>query len=119
MCHYLLPDRADNNASTKYGNIALKILINKFVKNRTELKDLEAHIAGGAFITYNKNNFFFIGEQNIDIARNILNKHGIRIKSTNTGGEQGKKVLFNTGTGNILIQPIKVSDISDLYNPEL
>lgn len=119
ICHYLLPDGGDKAASTKYGNVALNILIDKFIKAGSDLKDLEAHIAGGAFIIYQGNNIFLIGDQNIALAKNLLARLKIRIKSINTGGEQGKRLFFNTRSGTVKVEQIEVSDISDIYNPQL
>ncbi len=116
MCHFLLPETQGNNISTKYGDIAIQTLINKFISSGSNIKSLEASIIGGAFIIFDEKEIFFIGDRNVEIAAQILRKNDIRIKSVNTGGEHGKKVQFNTSTNQIIVQSLEHIEIEDLYS---
>lgn len=116
LCHFLLPESQDNSASTKYGNVAVETLINKFYNAGSIARDLEASIVGGAFIIFDEKEIFFIGDRNAEIAAKILKKHQIRIKSVNTGGEHGKKVLFNTASNRLIVHSLEHINIEDLYN---
>lgn len=118
MVHYLLPEAPQNSESTKYGNVAVQTLIRKFLASGSTVQNLEASIIGGAFIIFDEKEIFFIGDRNADIASQILKKTGIKIKSINTGGEHGKKVIFNTGRNQSIIQSLDKLNIDDLYNPE-
>jgi len=117
MCHFLLPESEQNVISTKYGNIAVLTLIKKFLKAGCSVESMEASIIGGAFIMFNEKEIFFIGDRNSEIARQILKNHKIKIKSINTGGEHGKRVIFNTYTNTLIVQPLELTSIDDLYNP--
>ncbi|OHD07433.1 MAG: archease [Spirochaetes bacterium GWB1_36_13] len=115
MCHYLLPEANENIPSTKYGNIAVPTLINKFLASGSQLRDLEATIIGGAFIIFSEKEIFFIGDRNAEIASNLVKKSNIRIKSINTGGDKGKKVIFDTEKNHIMVKVIEHIEIDDLY----
>ena len=115
MCHYLLPETSENkDASTKYGSIAIPVLIKKFLTNNSERKNLEASVIGGSLILYNQNEIFFIGDRNVAIANELLNKHKIRIRTSDYGGEKGRTIIFNTHTGNISVKSHHEYRINDM-----
>ncbi|MEW6526015.1 MAG: chemotaxis protein CheD [Spirochaetota bacterium] len=119
MCHYLLPQApSDEQSSTKYGDVAIYVLLYKFLKeNNSRREDLVASICGGAFIIFDEREIFFIGDKNVDIATTILRKEKILIKQMYTGGDHGKRVHFNTRTNKIIVQTLEQITIEDLYNP--
>jgi len=119
MCHYLLPEApSDEQSSTKYGDVAIYTLLYKFIKqNGSKREDLVASICGGAFIIFDEREIFFIGDKNVDVATTILRKEKILIKQMYTGGDHGKRVLYNTQTNKIIVQSLDHLTIDDLYNP--
>ncbi len=117
MCHFLLPESEQGVVSTKYGNIAVTTLIRKFMRAGCSPDSMEASIIGGAFIIFSEKEIFFIGDKNAEIAQQILKAHKIKIKSINTGGEHGKRVIFNTYTNALIVQSLELTSIDDLYNP--
>ena len=61
-----------------------------------------AKIFGGAAVLKSKKEVFFIGERNVKVAKETLAEAGIRIVAESTGGTQGRKIIFNTATGEVL-----------------
>lgn len=120
MCHYLLPLSPSNeHNSTKFGNIAIYTLLKKFIKdNGSKKEDLVATIIGGAFIIFDEKEIFFIGDKNVDIATEILKKEKIYIKQMHTGGEHGRRVIFNTETNQLIVEMLDHITIDDLYRGE-
>ena len=116
MVHYLLPNSSNREVSTKYGDVAVPTLINKFIQAGSKKQSLEATIIGGAFIIFDESEVFFIGDRNIETAQQILKQNEIRVVSTNTGGEHGRRVIFNMLTNKIEISLIERMGIDDLYN---
>ena len=121
MCHFLLPKApSKEHNSTKYGDIAIYTLLHRFlVKHGSERENLVASIIGGAFVIFDEREIFFIGDRNIDIAVSILRKEKIRILSMHTGGEHGRRVLYNTATNKLIVTSLEHLTIEDLYNPRL
>ncbi len=100
--HYLLPLwNGDGLPSPKFGNIAIKQLISKMRYFGSDEKDMVAKIFGGAAVLKSKKEVFFIGERNIKVAKETLAEAGIRIVAESTGGTQGRKIIFNTATGEV------------------
>lgn len=107
MNHFLLPNWDGKGlASPKYGNIAINQLIEKLERLGSRKKDLISKTFGGANVLGNNSNIFQIGERNIKIAGDLLDEYGIAIKAASTGGFLGRKIIFNTFTGEVRMKYI-------------
>jgi len=104
--HYMLPHSNEQNCSFKYGNIAITELLNRMQKMGSLKKNLRAKVFGGSDIS-NASNSFGIGRRNIAVARDLLKKENMPVVSFSIGGPLGRKVIFYSGTGNVLISYIK------------
>lgn len=100
--HYMLPFWNGNGlASPKYGNIATEKLVEKMLRNGANLQNMVAKVFGGA---NQMSTTLKIGDQNIEIARQTLSNYGIKIIAENTGGTIGRKLRYNTGTGQVMMK---------------
>lgn len=100
--HYMLPLWNGNGlASPKYGNIAIEKLYNNMLRKGAEHKNLIAKIFGGGEVLQTLNSHFNVGERNIILAHELLKKLKINIVAESTGGQLGRKIIFNTGTGEV------------------
>lgn len=99
MNHYMLPLwNGEGLASPKYGNIAIERLLNKMILLGCKKKNISAKIFGGAsVIKSNESSLYSIGERNIQLAEELLEKENIKIIAQSVGGFQGRKILMNTG----------------------
>jgi len=104
--HYMLPHGSKGNSSFKYGSIAIPELLNRMQKMGSTKKNIRAKIFGGSDIS-NTNNSFGIGKRNIGIASDLLKAENIPVISFSVGGPLGRKVIFHSSTGNVLISYIK------------
>jgi chemotaxis protein CheD len=110
MNHFQMPFISSKGQTTAlYGNIATTTLIKMMLSHESKIKNLEAQIFGGA---YNPGkNDKDIGKENIKIARKILQKNQIAIISEDTGGEKGRKIVFNISTNEAAV--LKVDNLRD------
>lgn len=107
MNHFLLPNWDGKGlASPKYGNIAIDQLIKKMERLGSRKSDIISKAFGGANVLGNNSNVFQIGERNIKIAGDLLDEYGITIKAASTGGLLGRKIIFNTFTGEVRMKYI-------------
>ena len=99
--HYLLPsDPVRGHSDLRYGNIATERLIDEMVAAGATIARIVAKVVGGAsIIGSSSSSRQSIGDQNVAVARQILEKHGIPINAEQTGGQRGRKLVFHTGTG--------------------
>ncbi len=99
MNHYMLPLwNGKGLASPKYGNIAIEKLINKMKYLGSSKEDLVAKLFGGGRIINSSHENIGIGDRNVEIALEILDREGIKITGRSTGGERGRKIMLITHT---------------------
>jgi len=112
--HYMLPFwNGEGLASPKYGNIATAKLIERLQELGSQKRNLRAKVFGGGIVLNVKNPFMNIGERNIQLAEDQLKSEGVPIVSADTGGNVGRKIIFNTGTGMVLMKKLtrQIDDI--------
>lgn len=112
--HYMLPFwNGEGLASPKYGNIAIAKLIERMLELGSERRSLRAKVFGGGIVLNVTNPFMNIGERNVQLAEDMLRSANIPIISADTGGKVGRKLIFNTETGTVLLKklPKQIDDI--------
>jgi chemotaxis protein CheD len=103
MNHYLLPLwNGEGLKSLKYGNISTERLIEGMLSVGADLKTMQAKIFGGAVI--NLNETLSVGPRNVQISIDILLQYRIPIVSQDTGGGQGRRVIFSNEDGGAYVK---------------
>ena len=110
--HYIYPKKGKNDNIAKFGDVAIPYLIQLMRKLGSNKVDLIAHVIGGA---NNPKYSSSIGSENIKIAEKILKKSNIKVLSWDVGGTVGKKVAYNTFTGEALVYKCMKVRESDWY----
>lgn len=109
MNHFLL-DQAAGSAIDKgrYGDVATRTLIWLMQKIDPDTSKYRAGIYGGAaVVSHLMNNAGDIGKRNIEVARLVLREHNIKIVGEDVGGNSGRRIYFNTGTGRVEVRNIR------------
>lgn len=113
MNHYIHAQPFKKEQTAQFGTIAIPHLIRSMLKMGSQKYNLKAHIVGGA---QNPNTgSILIGKQNIETAERVLKKNNIDIITFDTGGEFGRKVIFDTETGEIVIYKVNKLREDDWY----
>lgn len=103
--HYLLPLwNGEGLSSPRYGNIAIVKLIDRMLRLGCRTENMTAKVFGGASSWSNPNGLLAVGERNVALARQLLREHRIPILGSEVGGEVGRKIVFDTGTGAIVLR---------------
>jgi chemotaxis protein CheD len=111
MNHYMLPLwNGDGLPSPKYGNIAIPKLIEKMLLNGCRRENLKAKIFGGAAVINNNNGLIAVGDRNIALAKDMLKMERIEIVAASLGDVFGRKILFNTYTGEVLMKKVEIKN---------
>lgn len=101
--HYMLPLwNGDGLESPKYGNVAILHLLTKMLEFGAKKDDIVCKIFGGAEVLNEPHSVYNIGQRNIELAYRIIAELNIPVISSSTGGRIGRKILFNTSTGEVL-----------------
>ncbi len=110
LVHVLLPscngDSAGNKA--KYADTGIIELIDRLLSMGSNRSSLVAKMAGGAsmFSQSSSSSFFMVGQRNVDMCKDVLNKQQIKLLSSDTGGSFGRTIELNTENGQLLIKTI-------------
>ncbi len=121
ICHGLLPRcRGLKNCGGacvegfKYVECSIRQMVKLFDHYGIKRREIDVKCFGGADMFSRQNNSEgteFVGRQNIQTAEKILNNEGLRILTMDVGGLQGRKILFYTDTGQVLLKRLtKVND---------
>lgn len=107
--HFLLPLwNGEGLESPRYGNVAIARLIKKLQSFGSSKKNMIAKVFGGAsVIPGNGCGLMNIGERNIELAKDVLKRENIRIVGSDVGGELGRKIIFDTRAGTVLVKKLK------------
>lgn len=105
MNHYLLPFWNGEGLQTpKYGNVAIRTLMDRMFDNGCKKINLLAKVFGGANMIGSSSGILNIGERNISLAEKTLLDENITVVSNDTGGTSGRKVMFVTGSGEVFVR---------------
>lgn len=100
--HFMLPYwNGDGLETPKYGNIAIQQLFQKMLDLGAQKGDIVCKIFGGAKVLGEQYSIFNVGQRNTELAIKMVTEMGIAIVSSSTGGLQGRKIHFNTKTGEV------------------
>jgi chemotaxis protein CheD len=100
--HYMLPLwNGQGLASPKFGNIAINKLLEKMLSMGSSQRNLVAKVFGGGNIIEANVAQFQIGDRNITVAKDMLLELQIKVISSSVGGNLGRKLQFNTLTGEV------------------
>lgn len=112
MNHFMLPeDSADStrpwgtsaSAATRYGNVAMEMLINDILKNGGRRENLEFKLVGGGRVLDAMTD---IGARNIDFVRNYMKQEGFKVLGEDLGGEHPRKVMFHPKSGGARVKKL-------------
>lgn len=105
MNHYLLPQGAGNGlGSPRFGNIAVRSLIDQILALGSAKRDLQAKVFGGACVLESMRSAAHLGIKNAQIARKILDEEGIPVIGEDMGGTRARKVIFHVADGSALVK---------------
>ncbi len=100
--HFMLPFwNGQGLASPKYGNIAIERLYEKMLSMGSNPANLKAKVFGGGEVIETNIKQFHIGERNSEIAFQMLDELKIPVISQSVGGKLGRKIQYNTETGEV------------------
>jgi chemotaxis protein CheD len=104
--HYLLPTGLKiASTGTRYGNVAIELLLQKLARTGTCVSNLRAKLFGGACVLdAMRGKDQHLGDKNVEIARRSLAGAGIPVVASDVGGSRGRKLIFHPHDGSALVK---------------
>jgi chemotaxis protein CheD len=110
MNHFMLPWwNGQGMPSPKYGDVAIKRLIEKMYSFGCTKGNMVAKVFGGADQHAIGQGTYNIGARNVVTAETILQQEQINVIARSTGGVTGRKILFDTHTNKVLAKSLKAT----------
>lgn len=116
MSHFIRPKRQKKTDLTTHFALPALIGIIATLENKgSKSQNLEAHIFGGAENKDAKGYIKNLSKLNTEAAIKILEKKNIRISGIDIGSRMGRKIMFNTKTGETVIARVNKIRENDWY----
>jgi chemotaxis protein CheD len=115
ICHGLLPkcgrQKKDCHGEClegfKYVDCSIRRMVKLFDRHKVRRSEIEVKCFGGADMfarIIERPGVVSIGKQNAMTAEQILTSEGLKPQVVDVGGLQGRKIFFNTNTGEVLLK---------------
>lgn len=121
ICHALLPQCIRKSHKTsidnllddechkcleafKYADCSVYMMAESFIRFGITPRETEVRLFGGAKMMVSRSGHdghYSIGQQNIDTARKVISYCHLELASSDVGGTGGRKIIFNTKTGEV------------------
>lgn len=108
MNHFMLPMFGGGSAasSARFGNVAMRELIDALRAAGARLPFMQARVFGGACMFEQMRSPTHLGQKNVEVALDFLAGTGIEVVQVDTGGSRGRKLMYLTEGGTACLASI-------------
>jgi len=119
ICHAFLPDSSDTKRGApdpqicRYVDTALQNMLETMDKIGVPRRELVIKMFGGASgiaVQGVERSSYNIGRRNVEMARKLLKFARLDIQVEDVGGSMGRKLMFNTQTGEVWVKKLRKMD---------
>ena len=112
ICHGLLPRCRDKKVcdgtcfeGSRYVECSIRHMLSRFLSFGIHRSEIQVKLFGGSDMFELKSPASIsVGKQNIEIAMKVIGDEGLTLVSSDVGGPLGRKILFHTQTGEVLLK---------------
>lgn len=121
IAHIMLPESRDKSKDIgKYADTAVTYAIEQMIAKGANKSNLRIAIAGGAqlFSFGGDETRLDVGKRNIEAVEYKLSTHKLKIHASDVGGNNGRTVIINSITGEVLVKKIggEEKSLAKFYN---
>ena len=117
ICHSALPKctaahkcHSGCGKAGKHVECAVRVMLQQFSDQHIPKEKIQVKIFGGANMfsqVDQKDPCCLIGAQNEETARRVISQEGLTIEAEDTGGQCGRRIIFDISTGKVRVQKPK------------
>lgn len=109
MCHYLLPARGLNQRLSQghYAEEVIQLFLQSLHKTQTHPWEYEVKVFGGANMFENfrhRQGTINVAQNNVETGAKLLRQHGFKVKVTDVGGVNHRKIYLELWNGDVWVQ---------------
>jgi chemotaxis protein CheD len=108
MNHFLLPGSQEGaERSLRFGDVATQELLHKLYSLGCQRKTLVAKLFGGAALWQPEGCYVnSLGARNVEASQRMMKNCGIHLVAQDTGGNYGRKIIFDTDDGSAWVRRV-------------
>jgi chemotaxis protein CheD len=117
ICHAVLPSCrregvCDNcQEPGKYVPCAISSMLQAMAEHGVTRGEIEAKIFGGSDMFDSQGRSLSVGSQNAEMALRLVEKESLTLVTQDLGGRLGRKIVFHTATGEVLLKRLKKTEL--------
>ena len=120
MNHFMLPESETGkwggaNASMRYGNHAMEVLLNDLLKMGAARNRLEFKVFGGAHVINSSN---AVGDKNISFIERFLKNEHMVVAAQHVGGDRGRRIAYFPDTGRVKMKLLEKAELASVAREE-
>lgn len=110
MCHYMLPHRPHRGHGEpldgKYADEAMHLFMRELRRSRTVPADYQVKLFGGGqmFAYAGPKRHVDISQRNMEAGRDLVVRHGFRLRAHDMGGEGHRNVILDLWSGDVWLK---------------
>ncbi len=113
LCHYAEPCRRDGLSTAVFAAPSILCLAEMFRRSGSRLEELEAHLYGGGVNPRCSRYVEGLAERNVEVGVEVLAGLGISVAGREVGGKRGRKVIFCSTSGDVVIA--RLDDVEEAH----
>ena len=123
ICHALMPACEKKGGCTayceshsRYAECIIRRMAEGFFQRGIKAGEIEVKLFGGAdslSVDSGRKNSLRVGARNFEQARTSIEKEGLRLSGSDVGGSKGRKLFFDTYTGEVLLKRMNAKTDTD------
>lgn len=110
MAHFLLPEAGSAPPATRFGDVALRTLVEELGKLGAPEKRLRARVFGGSAPPIATTGGH-LGDRNIEAALTFLKSRYVPVLENQAGGNNARKIVFQPNTGQATVSKIGLEPV--------
>lgn len=117
MSHFLLSSRSEKpwgELDGRYGEEAVSLMLRELERVAVAPDECQAKIFGGGNMFPAQSSGLDVGRKNGETARRLLRSHGIGIVSEGLFGIGHRQIVFDVGSGDVLVRQVKPLGYDDM-----
>lgn len=121
MNHFMLPANRQPDSDAKvgrYGTHAMELLINEMMHLGANRYDLKAKVFGGGNVNKMREGNLRVGDWNTRFAMDFLHTETIPVVASDTGGNNGRRIVLFTKGGNVKLRRLGGSEAASVASAE-
>ena len=95
---------APDPARFKYATCSIRFMYDRFMAQGMQRDDITVKLFGGASVLEGVRDTINVGEENVKVARKVLQEYKLKIVRKDVGGRRGRTLYFYSDTGEVFMK---------------